>query len=70
MFSQPRSDLPSGAKPAQAAVSVGAAASIPSLKRCVNNIDHPEASDSFRGGCLTGAGRVAAARRAAVLRRK
>ena len=41
-----------------------------SLKRGVNNIDHSDAADSFCAGCLTGAGRVAAARRAAFLRRK
>jgi len=46
------------------------AASITSLKRGVNNIDHSDAADSFCAGCLTGAGRVAAARRAAFLRRK
>jgi hypothetical protein len=41
-----------------------------SLKRGVNNIDHSDAADSFCAGCLTGADRVAAVRRAAFLRRK
>ena len=44
------------------------AASITSLKR--GNIDHSDAADSFCAGCLIGVDRVAAARRAAFLRRK
>jgi len=40
----------------------------PSLKR--GNIDHSDAADSFCAGCLIGVDRVAAARRAAFLRRK
>ena len=46
------------------------AASITSLKRGVNNIDHPDAADSFCAGCLIGVDRVATTRRAAFLRRK
>ena len=46
------------------------AAGITSLKRGVNNIDHSDAADSFCAGCLIGVDRVAAARRAAFLRRK
>src|SRR4029450_4390701 len=42
----------------------------PSLKRGVNNMDHSDPADSFCAGCLPEAGRVAAARRAAFLRRK
>jgi hypothetical protein len=45
-------------------------ASITSPKRGVSTIDHSDAGDSFCAGCLTGADRVAAARRAAFLRRK
>ena len=41
-----------------------------SLKRGVNDNDHSAAADSFCAGCLTGAGRVAAARCDAFLRRK
>jgi len=39
------------------------------LLRLVEN-DHSDAADSFCAGCLTGADRVAAVRRAAFLRRK
>jgi hypothetical protein len=42
--------------------------SITTLKRAANG--HSPAPDSFGGGCLDGAGRIAAARTAAFLRRK
>jgi hypothetical protein len=54
----------------KAAEAVYGAASITSLKRGVNNIDHSDAADSFCAGCLIGVDRVAAVRRAAFLRRK
>ena len=41
-----------------------------SLKRGVNENDHSDAADSFCGCCFAGAGRTAAARSDAFLRRK
>lgn len=41
-----------------------------SLKRGVKENGHSDVADSFCAGCLTGADRVAAARRAAFLRRR
>jgi hypothetical protein len=57
-----------GAKPLSGCVY--GAASITSLKRSLNNIDHSDAADPFCAGCLIGLDRVAAIRRAAFLRRK